>query len=166
MLSNGYTLRCRERGREMLSNGYTLRCREREREMLSNGYTLRCRERGKGKRKMQKESGVIDREIKWNRGVEEQCNKKGIERERGEEGGRSFFTTPVLPPPPPTHTHLCLSVRLSLSVSASLCLSIYLFLSLSLSLSLYSSHNLSFFFLFLCSIFDLFYYKARVYNPT
>ena len=31
----------------MLSNGYTLRCREREREMLSNGYTLRCRERGR-----------------------------------------------------------------------------------------------------------------------
>ena len=44
--------------------------------MLSNGYTLRCRERGEGKKKMQKESGVIDREIKRNRDVEEQCNKK------------------------------------------------------------------------------------------
>ena len=93
--------------------------------MLSNGYTLRCRERGKGKKKMQKESGVIDREIKRNRDVEEQCNKKGIERERGEEGGRSFFKTPALSPPPP-YTHIPLPVCLSLSLSVSVCLSLSL----------------------------------------
>ena len=123
--------------------------------MLSNGYTLRCRERGNGNKKVQKESGVIDREIKRNRDVEEQCNKKEIERERREKGGRSFFTTPVLPPSPPPHTHthlsvcpsVCLSLFLSvcLSLSLSLSLSLYLYLYLSLSLSLFLSQSIGFF---------------------